>query len=76
LRIRAGGIASLKDLFESADADGSGLLNLEEVRDLIKNVDNGFPDEDIVKLMKTMDVNNDGKINFQEFERVMALGTR
>jgi len=66
----------LKDLFESADADGSGLLNLEEVRDLIKNVDNGFPDEDIVKLMKTMDVNNDGKINFQEFERVMALGTR
>lgn len=66
----------MKDLFESADADGSGLLNLEEVRDLIKNVDNGFPDEDIVKLMKTMDVNNDGKINFQEFERVMALGTR
>ncbi|GAX12791.1 hypothetical protein FisN_15Hh270 [Fistulifera solaris] len=56
--------------FHESDADKSGSLNLDEVRQLMHRMDPNFPIEEIVALLKFVDVDEDGQVSFEEFRRL------
>jgi len=68
--------------FYDADIDRTGLLNIDEVRRIMHQMDPNFPMEDIKELMKFVDVDQDGKMSldefkslFRQFENVKAEAT-
>ena len=56
--------------FHDADLDKSGTLNVEEVRRLMHRMDPKFPLSEIHKLMKFVDVDEDGHVSLDEFKRI------
>jgi len=66
----------MQTMFEHADKDKSGSLNINEIRLMLKGLDEDFPEAEIIKIMKGMDVDNNGRVSLEEFERVMSIGTR
>merc|ERR1712007_364818 len=64
--------ADARHNFASFDKDGSGCLDVEEMKQVM--ADNGVPDIDgdfyercVNDRMKTIDVNSDGQVDFEEF---------
>jgi len=60
----------LTKAFEEADIDNSGDLSLDEVRKLMHAMDPTIAEKDIVGLLKFIDVDEDGKLNFNDFKRI------
>lgn len=60
----------LRTVFDAADTDLSGAINVAELTNVMKSMDPDFPDEDIASLMKAMDLDEDGAVSFEEFARV------
>lgn len=56
--------------FHDADIDGTGSLNLEEMRRLMHQMDPKFPMSEIRALLKYVDVDEDGQITLEEFKRL------
>lgn len=54
--------------FHKADEDNSGYLNAEDVRKIMHRMDENFPMSEIHQLMKFVDVDEDGKVGFEEFK--------
>lgn len=54
--------------FHEADIDRTGMLNLDEVRRIMHQMDPNFPLEDIRLLLKFVDCDQDGKISLEEFK--------
>lgn len=54
--------------FHDADIDGSGSLNLDELRRIMQRMDPKFPMSEIIELMKFVDVDDDGQIKLDEFK--------
>lgn len=57
------------DLFNSIDADGSGSIDIEELKDAVKFTSNANARD----LIQRADVNGDGVIDFGEYERLMNM---
>jgi Ca2+-binding EF-hand superfamily protein len=57
--------ADLIKAFELADTDKNGNLELDEVRKLMHAMDPSMPEEDIVELMKYINVGEEGKLSFR-----------
>jgi len=67
-RIPEDQISSLRDVFSKFDTNGDGRLNLEELKAGVKKVQGvGLKEEDIENVMKVMDSNNNGFIDYTEF---------
>jgi serine/threonine protein kinase len=62
--------ADIVAAFYDADIDGTGSLNLEEVRRLMHQMDPKFPMSEIQALLKFVDVDEDGQITLPEFKRL------
>lgn len=62
--------ADLIKAFELADTDKNGNLELDEVRKLMHAMDPSMPEEDIVELMKYINVGEEGKLSFRDFKRL------
>lgn len=60
----------LTKAFEDADIDKSGDLSLDEVRKLMHAMDPTIAEKDIISLLKFIDVDEDNKINFNDFKRM------
>ena len=56
--------------FHDADVDGTGSLNLEEVRRIMHRMDPKFPLDEIKALLRFVDVDEDGQITLEEFKRL------
>ena len=56
--------------FHDADIDGTGSLNLEEVRQLMHRNNPKFPLSEIKALLEFVDVDEDGMITLEEFKRI------
>ena len=63
----------IKDAFDSIDSDGSGYLEVEELKLAMKalGIDNGK--DDINRILEDMDRNKDGQISYDEFLNLLTL---
>jgi len=55
-----------EDIYSHFDSDGSGSLGMMELIGLLEGIGASIPDEDVARLFKTLDENQDGEISFQE----------
>jgi len=54
-------------LFEMVDQDGNGELEMEEFKELIRQMKVGLDDERVISLFHYFDLDNSGSIDAQEF---------
>lgn len=67
-RIPEDQITNLREVFSKFDTNGDGRLNLEELQAGVKKVKGiGLKEEDVEKVMRVMDSNNNGYIDYTEF---------
>jgi calcium-dependent protein kinase len=67
-RIPEDQISNLREVFSKFDTNGDGRLNLEELKAGVKKVQGiGIEEVDIENVMKVMDCNNNGFIDYTEF---------
>ena len=62
--------AALADIFNSADEDGNGTLDREEFARCLQDVSVDLTDDEINYLLANVDENDDGVIDFKEFQPV------
>jgi len=55
------------EIFRNFDTDKDGFISREELAESMKQVHPDTTDEEIDAIMTSLDVNNDGRISFQEF---------
>jgi hypothetical protein len=55
-----------KQIFNVFDDDGGGTATLEEIRDLMRTTDPTITDEQLASIIKELDSNSDGEIDFEE----------
>merc|ERR1712112_802614 len=58
--------------FKVFDRDGDGLISEEELRLTMSNLGEPLTEEEVKQMIAEADIDGDGKINFQEFARLMA----
>ena len=61
----------LREAFNMFDADGSGFIDREEVRILMKKLAQTLTDDEIDAIMDAADSDGDGEISFEEFKHMM-----
>jgi hypothetical protein len=58
---------TLEDIFKKFDEDGNGWISSVEFRNAIRKLNLGLSSRDIDLIMKRVDMNGDGKIDWREF---------
>ena len=61
----------LKQRFKLFDKDGNGLIDREELRDVMQQLGEKLSEEDIEEMIQDADKNGDGLIDYQEFVKYM-----
>lgn len=61
----------LRASFNVFDQDGSGAINKSELEKVMKNLDPAVTEDDLKEMMDEADQNQDGKIDYEEFCRLM-----
>ena len=57
--------------FRVFDRDGDGLISEEELRLTMNNLGEPLTDQEVRSMIEEADLDGDGRINFQEFARLM-----
>ena len=57
----------LRNLFDSMDRNKNGLISLHEIRYIILHSNENISEKDLELLMRNVDIDGDGSINFEEF---------
>ncbi|XP_010555837.1 PREDICTED: calcium-dependent protein kinase 20-like [Tarenaya hassleriana] len=65
-------IAGLKEMFKMIDADNSGQITLEELKNGLERVGANLKDSEIIGLMESADMDNSGTIDYGEFIAAMV----
>ena len=63
----------LRDIFRTFDLDKSGYLTLNEMAGLLAKLGVAVNEKELLALMREMDSNNSGVIEFEEFCQFMVL---
>ncbi|KAL5974252.1 hypothetical protein ACLOJK_030916 [Asimina triloba] len=74
----AAGDDDLKEAFDVFDENGDGLISAEELRLVLSSLGLKKPGMGLAecrKMIAKVDVDGDGKVNFEEFKRMMSSGT-
>ncbi|KAL0419563.1 UNVERIFIED_CONTAM: Calcium-dependent protein kinase [Sesamum radiatum] len=61
--------------FAFFDKDGSGFIEIDELRDALNDEDNANTEEVINAIMQDVDTDKDGRISYDEFLTMMKAGT-
>jgi Ca2+-binding EF-hand superfamily protein len=62
----------LRQLFDLFDEDKNGTISAEELEKAMKGYGKALSRDDVLKMMKQADANNDGVIDFKEFTQLMG----
>jgi hypothetical protein len=64
----------MRDAFDAFDTDGSGKLSVDEIgAALAQSGKKSMTPEDVAKLVKQIDKNQDGEVSFDEFEAICNI---
>lgn len=63
----------MRDIFRTFDTDKSGCLSINEMAGLLAKLGVACSDKELVALMREMDTNKSGVIEFEEFCQFMVL---
>lgn len=63
---------TLHAAFKHFDTDGSGTIEADELREVMRGMGERISERDIRNVMGDMDVNGDGVINYDEFAKVVT----
>ena len=61
----------LREVFDMFDADGSGSIDRNEMRALMKKLAQDLTEEEITLIMEEVDTDGDGEISFEEFKMLV-----
>eukprot|EP00116_Pleurobrachia_bachei_P018529 sb/3478791/ len=61
------------EAFKFFDKDGDGYISRSELRTIMNTVDGTLAESDIEEMVREADVNGDGKIDFEEFTKMMNI---
>ena len=63
---------TLASAFAVFDQDGSGMVDADELKSVMRELGEQVDEEDIKRVLKSMDVDGDGTINYHEFSAVVT----
>jgi len=63
---------ALRQVFDTADVNNSGKLELDNVREMLHAFDKSFTDEDVKEILGALDLDDSGDIAFGEFKRMFS----
>ncbi|KAH7533835.1 calcium-binding protein CML24 [Ziziphus jujuba] len=66
------GTKELKDAFDLYDADKNGLISASELHSVLKGLGEKCTLSDCRRMIKSVDVDGDGSVNFEEFKKMMS----
>ena len=61
---------SLKDAFSIFDKDDDGLISVEELRSIMKNLGDKMSDDELDEMIDAADVNHDGLVNYSGLHHI------
>lgn len=61
----------IEEIFRMVDADGSGFITVDEFVAIFKTLGQSLDHDDVRELVYQMDRNNDGKIDLEEFTKML-----
>lgn len=65
------GADEMREAFKVFDMDGNGTIDEKELRVTMKKLGEKLSDEDIRAMIRAADKNGDGKIDYEEFIKMM-----
>ena len=66
-------VQDLRQVFDAADLDKSGVLLIDEVTDILKSFDPSMTEEEIKDTVISLDLDNSGRISFDEFKIIFGM---
>ncbi|XP_071686622.1 calcium-binding allergen Ole e 8-like [Rutidosis leptorrhynchoides] len=67
-----GGMKELQDAFELYDLNKNGLISATELHQILSRLGEGCTVDDCVNMIKSVDADGDGFVNFDEFKKMMS----
>ncbi|WCJ25245.1 Calcium-binding EF-hand family protein [Euphorbia peplus] len=71
---KTGGNKELKDAFDLYDIDKNGLISATELHKVMKMLGLKSTINDCMKMIRKVDQDGDGNVNFEEFKKMMSNG--
>ncbi|XP_010916442.1 probable calcium-binding protein CML18 [Elaeis guineensis] len=71
-----GGEGELRDAFEMYDLDKNGLISAKELHLVLKRLGEKCSVQDCSRMIRSVDSDGDGSVNFEEFKEMMVNGER
>merc|ERR1712183_226160 len=68
--------AEIKEAFNFFDKDKDGSIDVKELNNVMKSLGKNPTDSELQSLMKGVDTDGDGMINYEEFQNMMAKSMR
>ncbi|XP_032956592.1 calmodulin-like [Rhinolophus ferrumequinum] len=67
-----GGEQDMKHVFRAFDLDGDGYITVDELKKAMVQVGEKLSQEELEAMIKEADVDQDGKVNYEEFARMLT----
>jgi serine/threonine protein kinase len=65
--------AELRAAFDAAANQSTGMIDLDEIRSMLKAFDPTYSERDILDILKSIDLANDGAVSWETFKRIFSM---
>jgi CRP-like cAMP-binding protein len=65
--------AALRRVFDIADTNHSGKLELDNIREMLLSFDKSFTEADVKEILDALDLDESGVVSFEEFKRMFLF---
>lgn len=71
-----GGVKELREAFDLYDQDSNGLISAAELHQILTRLGESCSVDDCTKMIKSVDSDGDGYVNFEEFKKMMSNSSK